>query len=96
VADRFATFRRNFFAAPIEMMMNALLEDKPTTIGNLCYSLRPNEKTWLIYNSKFPRDVGVQKNMTVYFGISFNEKSEQQIVRILLTVPICLLRNSQR
>lgn len=24
--------------------------------------------------------------MTIYFGISFNDKSEQQIIRILLTV----------
>lgn len=54
VAERFATFRRNFFASPFEMVMNALVDEKsvPSTgLGNLCFSLRPKEKTWLIYNS---------------------------------------------
>jgi hypothetical protein len=89
VAERFGTFRRNFFASPFEMVMTAISEEKPTNpgLGNLCFSLRSTEKTWIIYNSTESSDVGALKNMTVYFGISFNEKSEQQIVRILLTVP---------
>jgi len=70
------------------MVMNALIDEKAASLGlgNLCYSLRPNEKTWVIYNSMFGGYIGALKNMTVYFGISFNDKSEQQIVRILLTV----------
>ena len=91
VAERFGMFKRNFFASPFEMMMNALADEKSTTpasIKNLCYSLSPTEKTWLIYNSNEGEYVGTLKNLTVYFGLSFNDKSEQQIVRILLTVHI--------
>lgn len=80
IAERFGLFKRNFFASPFEMMMHKLADPKAEKSNSkLSFSLRPNEKTWLIYDAN-------QRNMTVCFGISFTDRAEQQIVRTLITV----------
>lgn len=84
LADRFGTFKRNFYASPIEIVMNAV---KNKTEGKcLSYSVRPGEKTWILHNSKHMLYLAKQNTMTIYYGISFLEKAEQQVVKILLTV----------
>lgn len=50
IANRFGTFKRNFFASPIEIIMNAVKSN--TQAKNLCYSLRQGEKTWIVHNGK--------------------------------------------
>ena len=49
VSLRLSKFKRNFFAAPYEMMMIAIKEKKQ--LGNLSFCPRPGDKTWISFDS---------------------------------------------
>lgn len=90
LSRKMASIKRHFFASPYEMMLEAIAHNEKSKetrmVPNLSYNLKPNshERIWIIFNSTLT--LYSENQFSVFFGISFDNISEQQLCKIYFSV----------
>lgn len=99
LSRKMATIKRHFFASPYEMMLDAIAHNEKSKetrmVPNLSYNLKPqsHERIWIIFNSTPTNNT--ENQFSVFYGISFDNISEQQLCKIFFSVTHSLkYRNS--
>ena len=89
--------KRHVLASPFEIMLEAARDNASNksnkTVPNFSFWLKKDrkEKVWLAFERRSRDNAGNQ--ITVYFGLHFEDKFEQQLSKIFFSVTKLITRN---